>query len=63
MGTVIEFPKARTVRTDSIDLDDLCTTGEVVLFTGVRYAELEAQNKAVHEDGSNACSNEKDATA
>lgn len=62
MGTVIEFPKARTVRTDSIDLDDLCSTGEVLLFTGVRYTELEAQNEVGPDDGSNARGNEQDAT-
>lgn len=64
MGTVIEFPKVRTAPAASLDLDELCRFGEVVLFTGVRYSG-EDTTKLATSDGSDdyAAHNEEDATA
>jgi hypothetical protein len=64
MGTVIEFPRVRAAQATSIDLDELCRFGEVVLFTGVRYStNLPQSREAVSNEDLTGCGEDQDATA
>lgn len=41
MGTVIEFPKRKRQPHSNLEVDELRRSGEVMLFTGVRYTRMD----------------------
>lgn len=62
MGTVIEFPKVRSSQARSIDLDEFCRFGEVVLFTGVRYSGPSQTRQDVDDCHDRGFGEDQDAT-
>lgn len=63
MGTVIEFPKVRSAPAGSIDLDELCRFGEVILFTGVRYSSQRQAKEVPSDEDHTGRGEDQDATA